>query len=137
MSEKAVNYPLIDDDQAKIRAASGRPLGDITVDAAVAEELAALDLRISRETLRQQADAAERAGYPQLAHNLRRAAELIDVPNDELLRMYNALRPHRSTYDILQALAQVLEHKYRAPINAAFVREAAEVYRERGLLRKE
>ncbi|MCB0009526.1 MAG: diol dehydratase small subunit [Anaerolineales bacterium] len=136
MSEKAVHYPLIDDEQAEIRAASGRPLAEITVDAAMAEELAALDLRISRETLRRQAEAAEAAGYPQLAHNLRRAAELIDVPNDELLRMYNALRPHRSTYDILQALAQVLEHKYQAPINAAFVREAADVYRERGLLRK-
>ena len=136
MSEQTSQYPLIDSENVEIQAASGRPLTKITVDAAMSEELTALDLRISRETLRQQAEAAESAGYSQLAHNLRRAAELIDVPNDELLRMYNALRPHRSTHDILQALAQVLEHKYHAPINAAFVREAADVYRERGLLRK-
>jgi propanediol dehydratase small subunit len=51
--------------------------------------------------------------------------------------MYDALRPHRATYDILQALAQTLAQKYDAPLNAQFVREAADVYRQRGLLRKE
>ncbi len=137
MSEQKPTYPLVDDERIEIRAASRRPLAEITVEAAVAGDLTAMDLRISAGTLRQQAQIAEEAGYAQLAANLRRASELIDVPNDELLRMYEALRPRRVTYEILQALARTLEEKYQAPLNAQMVREAAEVYRARGLLRKD
>ncbi len=135
MSDKTITYPLIDDD-VTILAASKRPLSQITVEAVMQDELTTMDLRISSETLRQQAAIAEQSGYSQLAENLRRASELIDVPNDELLRMYDALRPHRATYDILQALAQPLAPKCNAPLHAQFVREAADVYRQRGLLRK-
>ncbi len=136
MSDKTITYPLIDDHDVTILAASKRPLTQITVEAVMQDELTTMDLRISSETLRQQAAIAEQSGYSQLAENLRRASELIDVPNDELLRMYDALRPHRATYDILQALAQTLAQKYNAPLNAQFVREAADVYRQRGLLRR-
>ncbi|MFK7802274.1 MAG: diol dehydratase small subunit [Anaerolineae bacterium] len=137
MSQEQRTYPLIDNAQAEIFAANGRPLSEITVDAVMEDELTGMDLRISEQTLKQQAQVAKEAGYGQLAANLTRASELTEVPNDELLRMYEALRPNRATYEILQALAQTLESKYKAPMNAKMVREAAEVYKERGLLLKD
>ena len=137
MSHQSPTYPLIDDAQARIVTANDRLLSEITLDAVMEEQLSNNDLRISAETLQQQAAIAKQSGYTQLAANLIRASELIDVPNDELLRMYDALRPRRATYDILQALAQTLDQKYHAPMNAKMVREAADVYRERDLLLKD
>ncbi len=91
-------------------------------------------LRIQPETLHRQAEIAREAGYDRLAANLSRAAELARVPNEELLRMYEALRPGRSTYSQLISLAETLEREYSAPLTAQFVREAAEAYRKRALL---
>src|SRR5262245_46160405 len=127
------HYPLIDhtDD---LRAASGRLLDEITLDAI--EELTIADVQISPAALRAQAEIARQAGYRQLAANLLRAAELTAVPNAELLRMYELLRPGRASYEELAALAETLEARYAAPENARLVREAAEVYRDRGLLRR-
>jgi len=105
------------------------------MEALCAGELTAEDFRISGETLRRQADAAEAAGYWQLAENLRRAAELTAISNQEVFDMYKALRPNRSTYDELITLADHLENDLDAPLTAAFVREAAEVYQKRGILR--
>ena len=118
-----------------VRTASGRTLDQLNIKALLAGELTAEDFRISGETLRHQADAAEAAGYWQLAENLRRAAELTGISNQEVLDIYNALRPGRSTYNELVTLADHLENDLGAPLTAAFVREAAEVYQERGILR--
>lgn len=118
-----------------VRTASGRTLDELNIEALRASGLTAEDFRISAETLRRQADGAEAAGYRQLAENLRRAAELTSVSNQEVLDIYNALRPGRSTYDELIALAGRLENDLDAPLTAAFVREAAEVYAERGIFK--
>lgn len=91
---------------------------------------------ITPDTLRHQADVAREAGFTQLAENLRRAAELTAVPNDELLKMYELLRPGRSTEAELLAVADRLEREYHAPEAAAFVREAAAEYRRRDLFRR-
>jgi propanediol dehydratase small subunit len=115
-------------------ALSGRPLEEITLERAVAGDLTPDDLRIHPDTLRHQAQVAEDGGNPQLAANLRRAVELTGVADDELIRIYEALRPARSTRDELEAVAALLE-RGGAPSCAAFVREAAEVYERRGLLR--
>jgi propanediol dehydratase small subunit len=117
----------------EIRALSGRPLEAVTVDAVLAGELHPDDVRIHPETLRRQADVAERHGNPQLAENLRRAAELTGIADDELLALYDALRPHRSTGPQLETIAARLEAA-GAPLCAALVREAREVYERRGLL---
>ena len=130
-----VRYPLMDSAADELRAMSGRQLNTITDDEGVAERLTIDDLQISGDTLRAQATIAREGGYPQLAANLARAAELTVVPNAEVLRMYESLRPGRSSYAELIALAERLECEYNAPQNAAFVREAAEVYQLRGLLR--
>jgi propanediol dehydratase small subunit len=117
-----------------IRTASGRTLNELTMEAVLAGRLKTDDFCISAETLRRQADAAEAAGYGQLAENLRRAAELTRISNDEVLRIYDKLRPGRATYEELVALADHLEREFRAPLIADLVREAAEVYRERDLV---
>jgi propanediol dehydratase small subunit len=116
-----------------LRAASGRALAEITPEALASGALTADDLRIRAETLRAQAGIAAASGYPQLAANLRRAAELTALPNDELLRAYEMLRPGRATVEELRALAARLDREYAATETAAFVREAAEAYAARGL----
>lgn len=118
-----------------VRTASGRILDELNIEALRAGELTAEDFRISGETLSRQADAAEAADYWQLAENLRRAAELTGISNQEVLDIYSALRPSRSTYNELITLSNRLENDLDAPLTAAFVREAAEVYQERGILR--
>ena len=121
----------------ELKAASGRPADEITLKRLAAGELRDDDLRITPEALREQAEIAQQAGFTQLAANLRRAAELTAVPNDELLRMYETLRPGRATYEQMRALADRLAGEFQADETAAFVREAAEVYRARGLTQKE
>jgi propanediol dehydratase small subunit len=128
-------YPL-GDHADDLQAASGRSLNDITLDAAAAGELSSADLQIKAETLRAQAAVARQAGYPQLAENLTRAAELTAVPNEELLKMYETLRPGRATHAEMLALAERLEQHYHAPVNADLVREAAQVYLARGLVKR-
>lgn len=135
MSEKH-RYPLADHDP-DLRAASRRAYADITYEAAVDGTLTDADLRIHADTLRKQAEIARAAGNAQLAANLLRAAELTAVPNEELLKMYDLLRPERASDATLQALAARLESVYGALETARFVREAADVYRARGLLKRE
>ncbi len=118
-----------------VRTTSGRTLDELTIEAVLAGELTAGDFSISGDTLRRQADVAEAAGYRQLAENLRRAAELTRISNQEVLDIYNALRPGRTTYGQLIELADRLENDLDAPLNAAFVREAAEVYLERTIVK--
>ncbi len=115
------------------RAFSGRDAEELTVGRLAAGELAADDVRIHPETLEHQAQVAEQHGNPQLAANFRRAAELSLVPEAEVMALYEALRPHRSSAAELEALAVRLE-AYPAPLCAALVREAAGVYARRGLL---
>ncbi len=127
-------YPLRE--SADLHAHSGAPLGDITAAALAAGQISGDDLRVHADTLRQQAAIADANGYPQLAQNLRRAAELTDVPDDELLRVYEMLRPQRASHDELLRLADYLERQYGAARNAAFIRDAASAYRARKLLRR-
>ena len=75
------------------------------------------------------------AAFWPMARNMRRAAELIKVPDAELLGIYNSLRPYRSTKAELYGIAESLETKYGCKVNAAFIREAADVYEKRGRLK--
>lgn len=129
-------YPLMDNEADRLCAFSGRPLSEITLDAISDGTLSTADLRIHADTLRAQAEIARQSGYEQLATNLLRAAELTVVPNEELLQMYDLLRPNRAWWEQLMLLAERLENTYAAVENARFVREAADVYKTRGLLRR-
>lgn len=129
-------YPLMQSAAHELRAASGRPLSEITAEAAQAGALDMADFQIRPETLRAQAAVARAAGYVHLAENLTRAAELTAVPNAEVLRMYDLLRPGRAALAELLALAETLEQTYQAPECGRLVRAAAEVYQARGLTKR-
>jgi propanediol dehydratase small subunit len=117
----------------KPRAFSGRPLDDITVERAVAGELVSDDLRVHPDTLSTQAEVAAAHGNPQLAANLRRAAELTALSDDRLLEIYEALRPRRSSAADLEAIVAELD-ALGAPETAVMVREALAAGARRGLL---
>ena len=136
MTETNGEYPLRDSEADALLTHSGLPLSDISADAIAAGGVTGDDLRTHADTLRRQAAIARASGFPQLAENLSRAAELTDVPNDELLKIYELLRPERASYDELTRLAEYLEATYGAVENAAFIRDAAATYRERNLLRR-
>lgn len=119
-------------DGTDIRALSGKPVDGLTVEAVRAGEVGVADLRIHPDTLERQAVVADQHGNPQLAGNLRRAAELTRLPDDEVLAVYEALRPGRSTPAQLTELAVSLAAR-GLPRCAALVAEAADIYARRGL----
>ncbi len=117
---------------AEVRALSGRPVDELTLDAVRRGEVGLADLRIHPDTLERQAAVAEQHANPQLAQNLRRAAELTRLTDEEVLAIYEALRPGRATPAELTTLADSLAAR-GLPGCAALVAEAAEVYARRGL----
>ncbi len=129
------DYPLVSKKPELIKTPTGKTLDEITLKGVLDGDITALDVRIAPETLELQAQVAESVGREAFARNLRRAAELIAVPDDRILEIYNALRPYRSNKEELLEIADELENKYNAKVNAAFVREAAEVYQQRNRLR--
>ena len=131
--DPTVHYPLGSRRPDLVETPSGLALEEVTLESARAGTLVAADVRATSVTLRRQAEVARVAGRTQLADNLDRAAELTRVPDEEMLEIYTALRPGRSTAGALEAWARRLEG-WEAPLTAAFVREAAGVYVERGLV---
>ena len=127
------DYPLGARRPDLVTTPAGVPLEDVSLDAVRQGELGADEIRATPRTLRLQAEVAEASGRTQLAENLERAAELAAVPDDLLLEIYTALRPRRATGEELEAWAAQLDG-FGAPRTAAFVREAAAAYAERGLL---
>jgi propanediol dehydratase small subunit len=127
------DYPLGARRPDLVTTPSGTPLDRVTLAAARAGVVAHDELRATPETLLRQADIARASHRAQLADSLERAAELTAVPEDEVLAVYTALRPGRSTAAELEAWASLLD-RHGATRNAAFVREAAAAYVDRGLL---
>jgi propanediol dehydratase small subunit len=118
-------YPLAEKTPEILRTPSGMAFPEITLEAVLSGKVKMEDLRVTAEALEWQALVAETAGRPQLAENLRRAAELVAVPEEHILRIYNALPPGRASQAELLALAADLEQTWRAARCAALIREAA------------
>jgi propanediol dehydratase small subunit len=133
--DPASDYPLGARRPDLVRTPSGLALADLTVEAARAGRIGSEDVRATPETLRRQSAVALAAGRTQLADSLARAAELASVSSETILEIYTALRPHRSSAAELEGWAERLATEHDAPLSAAFVREAAAAYAERGLLR--
>jgi len=127
------DYPLGARRPELVTTPAGTPLEEVTLDAAREGRLTGAEIRATPQTLRLQADVARAAGRSPLAENLERAAELASIPDGELLEIYTALRPRRSSAEELETWAERLE-AWDAPRTAAFVREAAAAYAERQLL---
>jgi len=121
----AKNYPLAENYHDQLRTPSGIPFDDITLEAVREGRIQMDDLRVTAEALELQAKVAEAGARPQLAENFRRAAELVDVPQEELLKIYRALRPGRATKAGLLQLAEKLETRWHAARCAKLVRDAA------------
>ena len=132
--DPSADYPLGSRRPDLVLTAKGTPVGDVTLAALREGRVNPAELRATAETLRRQAAVAAAAGRAELAANLTRAAELANVPDDVLLDVYTALRPHRSTRSELDAWADRLAAEFDARETAAFVREARAVYAERGFL---
>lgn len=128
------NYPLGMNEADTITSKTGKKLSQITLDEVKHGNLTADDIKISSEMLRRQGKVAVEADNPQMEANFERAAELVNVPDDVILNMYNKLRPNRSTKMELVLMAQELLEKYKAPHCAKLVLEAAEIYEKRGIL---
>ena len=131
--DPATDYPLGTRRPDLVRTPSGLGLDSVTLERARSGALGGDDTRATAGTLSLQAEVARAAGRPQLADALERASELAGVPDDELLEIYTALRPGRSSPAELEAWAARLEG-LGASRTAAFVREAAAVYVDRRLV---
>jgi propanediol dehydratase small subunit len=127
------DYPLGARRPDLVATPGGLPLADVSLDAVRDGRLGAGDLRATGETLRLQAEIARASGRTPLALGLERAAELAAVPDELLLEVYTVLRPRRGSATELERAAARLD-ELGAPTTAAFVREAAVAYAERGLL---
>ena len=127
------DYPIGARRPDLVTTPGGVPLMDVTLDTVRSGAIGADEIRATGATLRLQAEVARAAGRTQLAANLERAAELAAVPDDLLLEIYTALRPGRASAVELEGWAARLDG-FDARHTAAFVREAASAYAERGLL---
>jgi propanediol dehydratase small subunit len=124
-------YPLSESAPDRLKTPSGLVLNEITLGAVLEGRVQMQDLRVTPEALELQAQISEAAGRIQLAENLRRAAELAGVPEEKILQIYTALRPGRSSQEVLLGLAAELENNWQAPRCARFLREAAQAYFKR------
>ena len=131
------DYPLAEKRPEIVRGKRGKGVDEITLEALLEGGVTLEDLRITTTALRQQAEIARAAGRNTLAANFERAAELVEVPQDTIMRIYELLRPGRAkSPEELLAAARELREKYAANRMAAFVEEAAAVYERRGLFKK-
>ncbi len=127
-------YPVGERQPERVRTQSGRPLADLTLDNLLAGNVTAADFTIAADGLRLQADVAERAGRPRLAQNLRRGAELVAIPEAEMLAIYEQLRPGRThSAAELRATAERVRRDYGAEATAQLIEEAAAAYERRGV----
>ena len=131
------DYPLAEVRPDIVRGKRGKGLEEITLAAVLEDRVTLEDLRITGTALRQQAEIASSAGRPTLAENFERAAELVDVPQETIMKTYELLRPGRArTKDDLLAAARMLKEVHGAHRLAEFIEEAASVYEQRGLFRR-
>jgi len=130
-------YPVGEKNPDRVRTRNDHALHDLTLDNLLAGSVNASDFGITAEGLRLQATIAERAGRPNLAQNLRRGAELVEIPDDVLLDIYELLRPGRAqSADDLRTAANRLRDVYRAKETASLLDEAALVYERRGIFQR-
>jgi glycerol dehydratase small subunit/propanediol dehydratase small subunit len=128
------DYPLAETQPQAIKGQRGKTLFEITLDAVLAGDVTMEDLRITPQALRAQAEISRDVGRPTLGLNFERAAELVNVPQDVIMRTYELLRPGRAkSKEQLLASAALLRDTYGAERIARFIEEAAETYEQRGL----
>lgn len=133
----AADYPLAEKRPDVVETKTGKTLDKISLDGVISGQVVLDDLRITDRALRQQAEISRSAGRETLAANFERGAELVDVPQEVIMRVYELLRPGRAgSKDELIAAAKELRDVYGAAGVAAFIEEAADVYERRSLFKR-
>lgn len=129
-----MKYPL-SKNNVNIKSKSGKSLKEITVEEVINGKITGEDIKISKETLKLQGEIAKSEGRVQLGENFERASELVDIPDEELLIIYNMLRPNRSTKEELLNKAEEIRAKYNAIACSNLIVDAVNVYTRRGILK--
>lgn len=131
------DYPLAEKQPKTVIGARNKNLDELTMDAVMDGSISMEDLRITPRALEQQAQISRSVGRVELAENFERAAEMARIPQEQIMRIYELLRPGRSeSKDTLLKEADLLRNEYDASLLAAFVEEAANLYDRRGLFNK-
>lgn len=120
-----------------MKSKTGKSINEITIENVLNGKIKLEDIKISSETLLRQGNIAYECGRPQLKKNFQRAAELVDVPDDIVLKVYESLRPNRSTKGELLKIASILKNKYKAEECAKFIQNTVDVYEKRSILKPE
>lgn len=130
-------YPVSEKQADKVATPGGHKLDELTLANLLAGKLTTRDIGISPEALRLQAEVARGVGRTCLAENLTRGAELTGVPQEEIFRTYELLRPGRASgKQELLDLAARYRREFDAPGIARLIEDAADVYERRNLFRK-
>lgn len=130
-----MKYPL-SKNFINIKSKSGKGIDDITIDEVIKGNITGEDIKISKETLKLQGDIAKSEGRIELGKNFTRASELVDIPDEELLNIYNMLRPYRSSEEELVKKAEEIKVKYGALNCSNLILDSVNVYKKRGILKK-
>ena len=131
------DYPIAETQPSKVKGKRGIALSELTMDAVLEGRVVLEDLQITPEALLKQAEIAKSVGRATLSGNFERAAEMNQLPNSEVMEIYELLRPGRagSKSTLLEA-AEKIRSRYSAEGLAEFIEEAAEFYDKRGLFKK-
>ncbi len=130
----AQDYPLAEMRRDLVRGRRGKSLDDLDLAAVESGDVVMEDLRITARALELQAEIARTCNREKLAENFERGAELVEVPQEYLMEIYELLRPGRArNRSVLEDVAENLRATYNATHMAEFIEEAAEVYEARGL----
>ena len=133
----AKDYPIAENRPEEVTGSRGKPLASLTMEAVLSGEVSMEDLRITPRALEQQAQISKSVGRSTLAGNFERAAEMTRLSQEEVMAIYELLRPGRAaSKDSLLDVAQRLRDEQDAPLLADFIEEAARFYEKRGLFRK-
>jgi propanediol dehydratase small subunit len=133
----AKDYPIAENRPDAVTGNRGKPLASLTMEAVLSGEVSMEDLRITPRALQQQAQISKSVGRSTLAGNFERAAEMTRLSREEVMAIYELLRPGRAaSKDSLLDVAQRLRDEQDAPLLADFVEEAARFYEKRRLFRK-
>ena len=140
MRERKLNqrdFPIAETRPSKVKGKRGMALSELTINAVLEGTVDLEDLQITPEALLQQAEIAKSVGRKTLSENFERAAEMNNLPNSEVMEIYELLRPGRTeTMSALLEAAKKIRNEYQAEKLAKFIEEAAEFYEKRGLFKK-
>jgi propanediol dehydratase small subunit len=131
-----VLYPLDEKQPEKLLSRSGRPFASLSFEAVADGTLDQGEFAITAKALHLQAEVARAAGRESVARNFERAAELVDIPQETVMEIYEWLRPGRLASEAaLREKADFLRREYGAERIATMLEEAATIYERRGLFR--